>query len=123
MKKVIMKDQVLMLGPAGDAAAAPGNISILVKSKWVLHFGDLGGCCFAQHGKNQLQVVHVIAQIFPLQMFQFFVFTRGEAESRFGNFRVQFVPTLYSVPGHAASFFECTASGHLNPLKPTRYLR
>jgi len=48
--------------------------------------GDLGGGGFAEHGKDQLEVGHVVAEIFALQAFVGGVFAGCEPEGCLEDF-------------------------------------
>lgn len=48
--------------------------------------GDFRRGRFAEHGEDEFQVAHVVAEILALELFEFGVFGRRQAECGLGNF-------------------------------------
>ncbi len=73
-------------GVAGDGAALFGGDFVFGKALRVLRAGDLRRGGFAEHGEDQLQIGHVVAEVLPFQALMGGVFGRGEAEGGLGDF-------------------------------------
>lgn len=77
----------LTAGISCNGSSGTGGPLVFRKASRVLPFGDLGGGGFTEHGKNEFQVRHVVAQVFLgiLKCFESFVFRGCQAKSGFAN--------------------------------------
>jgi dihydrofolate reductase len=76
-------------GVAGDGAAGIGGVLVFRETLGVALFGDLGGGGFAEHGEDQFQVGHVIAEVFlgVGECLELFILGGSHAEGGFADFR------------------------------------
>ena len=58
----------------GNSSTFTGGGPVLAKALGILFPGNLSGGRLAKHGEDQLQIGHVIAEIFTFQPFQLFMF-------------------------------------------------
>ena len=68
-----------------DITAAPGDLLIFVKALRLLRFRNIGGRRFCRHGQHQLQIAHIIAEIFLFQPLEIFILPRVHARPRAGD--------------------------------------
>jgi predicted nucleotidyltransferase len=76
----------IFAGVSSDRAAVHGRLLVRLKPLGVTGPGDFCGRSLAQHRKDQLQVGHMVSQIFPFQPFIFLILRRCHPESSFGYF-------------------------------------
>jgi hypothetical protein len=95
-----------LAGVAGDMAAFPGGGSILGKTLCGLFQVNLGCAGLAQHGEDQFEIGHVVAEVFtglyPVQTFDLAVFAGRYPEGGVGAFRSKPANGLWPrrVPGN-----------------------
>ncbi|KAF0126113.1 MAG: hypothetical protein FD154_1381 [Elusimicrobia bacterium] len=100
------------------ASAFDGSIPVGRKTPGIIRPGDSGCGRFTQHGEDKLQIRHVVAQIFPLKPFDFFMggwshpesglcYFRSQNFILFGLFNVTFFPLIgqFFAYGNAAHPF------------------
>ena len=68
-----------------DIAAAPGDLLVFVKALRLLGFRNIGGRRFCQHGQHQLQIAHIIAEIFLFQPLEILILPCVHASPRAGD--------------------------------------
>ena len=68
-----------------DIAAAPGDLLIFVKALRLFRFRNIGGRSLGQHGQDQLQIAHIIAEIFLSQSLEIFILPRVHARPCTGD--------------------------------------
>ena len=64
---------------ARDITAAPGALLIFVKALRLFRFRNIGGRSLGQHGQDQLQIAHIVTEIFLSQALEVFILPRGHA--------------------------------------------
>ena len=85
-----------------DIAAAAGDLLIFVKALRLLRFRNIGRGRFCQHGQHQLQIAHIIAEIFLFQPLEILILPRVHARPRAGDLVRQ--NGVFSAFLHAALF-------------------
>ena len=68
-----------------DIAAAPGDLLIFVKALRLLRLRTIGCRRFCRHGQHQLQIAHIIAEIFLFQPLEILILPRVHARPRTGD--------------------------------------
>ena len=68
-----------------DITAAPGDLLIFVKALRLFRFRNIGGRSLGQHGQDQLQIAHIVTEIFLSQALEVFILPRFHASPRAGD--------------------------------------